>query len=161
MDYPTIEDEESGLLFSGLNRRAIAIQRIIKQLGLSEKDFSFASTCSCVIKSKSIIGMADFEYCSSYFLDKVIDDLKPWGIVAFGSSAAEIVTRTKIMNVENARGSLMSREDGITVAVTYQLGVIAGKSCGSCNNYTAYNQIARMDVERLVNHLKGKGVKFQ
>lgn len=147
-------------MFSGLNRRAVAVQKIIKQAGLSEKNFSFASVCSCVIKSKSIINLSDYEYCSSYFLNEAIKDLNPQGIIALGTSAGEILIGQRIMNVENVRGNITEREDGIPVTVTYQLGVIAGKGCGSCSNQTSYTHFARLDFEKMIDHLKSKGVKF-
>jgi len=160
VDYPTIEDDTAGLLFSGLNRRAAVVHKLLKQTGIHESDCSFASICSCVIKSKSIINVSDYTYCASYFLEEAIKDINPSGIIAFGATAGEFLTGEKIMNIENTRGKVYYRGQ-IPVIVTYQLGVISGKGCSSCGSATTYSHFVRVDFEKMYMLLKSAGVKFK
>jgi uracil-DNA glycosylase len=163
IDYPTIEDDPMGVLFSGLNQRAVIVNKIIRSIGIGEDNFSFMSLCSCVTRSKAVIKPDDFIHCSYLTIPAIMQSMNIKGIVCFGSIAGEIMTGHYVKNIEDSRGNIYKAdipETDIPAVVTYSLSVLTGSGCSSCGGANARFHLVRKDIEKLIIKMKTDGVKF-
>jgi len=163
IDYPTIEDDQYGILFSGLNPRASMIYKIIKSLGLKEENFSFLPMCSCVVNSKSIVTHKVFKHCMNAKLEYILNNYDIKGIVLFGVETAYYFLGRPIEDLSDVRGKIYSfhiNDKIYPMIVTYQLGTLVKTGCSSCGGANARQHLTCIDIEKLIIELKRKGVKF-
>lgn len=160
VDFPVIEDTESGLILSGItHRRARFIQSILKDAKIDERRVSYASVLRCITKSKSIISMSEYSLCSGHIINELISsDIQT--VVSFGSAAGTVMSGTNISSVDPVRGKIeQSVVPGIQNIITYSLGVaVDGTGCNSCNYSNLYPSLILKDVMTASKDLKKRKI---
>lgn len=157
VDYPAAEDAEAGVLFSGLEKRAVVIHRLIKDLGIDQDSVSFASVARCITRSKAAVTYRDYVPCGELLLSEAADRGIA-GIVAFGSIAGRLVTGSRIQSIDDVRGKVMeSALPGAVCVVTYALSILTDRGCSACTS-SVYPFLVRKDIETLVADLKKRRV---
>ena len=148
IDFPIIEDVESGVILSGItNRRVRFIHSLMKDAKLNDAHISYASVLRCITKSNAIITMNNYEMCSGILL-KELEKSNIKMVVSFGSVAGSVMTGEKIKSVDHVRGKITdSVIPGIRNMTTYSVSVATdGTGCSSCNFSKLYPSLILKDV---------------
>lgn len=148
VDFPVIEDTESGKILSGIKHRRVRfLHNLMKELKIDDSLVSYASVLKCITKSKSIIDMKDYELCSRH-LFSAIDGSDIKTVICFGSIPGSVMTGKVISSIDSVRGTLTdSVIPGINVMITYSLSIaIDGTGCKSCNFSNLYPSLVRKDI---------------
>lgn len=143
-----------------MHSRANIIYKLIKRTGYDISNFSFASVIRCVTKSKSVITPEIFKHCFNSYLKQEIKDINPEAIIAFGAIAGEcLIPGRNIQNIEEVRNNIFMYDE-IPFVVTYSLSVLSKGGCSSCTSSGARQHLVLKDMEKLLIHLKKKGIKL-
>jgi uracil-DNA glycosylase len=160
IDFPIIEDIDSGIILSGItNRRVRFIHSIMKDAKLNDVHVSYASVLRCITKSKAIITMNNYETCSGHLLrDLEKSNIKM--VISFGSVAGSVMTGEKIKSVDHVRGKITdSVIPGIKNMTTYSLSVATdGTGCSSCNFSKLYPSLILKDVISAAKELNMRSI---
>jgi len=157
LDYPTIEDCDTGRVATGLSKRYAVLHNLMEDTGFDPVIVSYATTIRCITRSKSTLTYPDYEYCSKLIL-KDLERSEIRAVLCFGSMAARVLTGRGIERIDKLRGEIYDTcIDGITCAVTYALSILTEDSCLGCGK-NVYPHLVRKDMKMFKADLHKKRI---
>jgi uracil-DNA glycosylase len=146
LDYPSIEDCETGRVATGLSKRYTVLHKLMDETAIDPSLVSLATTIRCITRSKAILTYNDYEYCS----ELMIKDVMKSGVKAvlcFGSMATRTLTGLGIEKIDKLRGKVHdTRIEGVFCVVTYALSILTDEGCMGCGR-SVYPHLVRKDME--------------
>lgn len=152
LDYPTIEDCDTGRVATGLSKRYTVLFGLMNDTNFNTDYISYATTIRCITRSKSILKYTDYEYCSELLL-RDIERSSVKAILCFGSMAARTITGKGIDQIDKLRGKVYDTKiDGVFCTVTYALSILTEQGCLGCGR-NVYPHLVRKDMEMFKSEL--------
>ena len=157
LDYPTIEDCDTGRVATGLSKRYTVLYRLMDETNFNPDYISYATTIRCITKSKSSLTYLDYEYCSELLL-RDLERSEVKAVLCFGSMAARTLTGKGVERIDKLRGQVYDTKiEGIFCVVTYALSILTDEGCLGCGR-NVYPHLVRKDMEMFKSELYKKRI---